>query len=60
MCKYVSALMVPLYIHNTVFVQTYNTIEHGYIDMLVEVARNPFLVPFDTSNIWNILYREIQ
>ena len=36
--------------------QTYYTVEHWNIDMLVEVPRQPHLVPLDTPDIWHILH----
>ena len=34
---------------------TYKTVENWDIDVLVEVAWKPLLIPLDASNVWSIL-----
>ena len=31
--------------------EAYKTVEHWYINMLIEISRKPMLVPFDPTNI---------
>jgi len=34
---------------------THNTVEHGHIDVLVEMARHPPLLPLYPPNVWSLL-----
>ena len=34
---------------------TYCTVQHGDVDVLKEVARQPHLVPLDPPDVWHVL-----
>ena len=40
-----------LHVHVCNTCSTYHTVEHGNIDVLIKIARQPFLSPLDSSNI---------
>ena len=46
-CMYVCRCSLSI----VTLLKAYKTVEHWYVDMLIEISRKPILVPFDPTNI---------